>query len=118
VCHAAADSNLTVAIATVSPTIFRTLDLLYSSGRKGESDPNLGDPNLLDSNVVDPNILNEILLHYAAVGRSELSKFRTATSGTSNCSVQGLSLAVKVNATAVSRQETTVRILNLTAMSY
>jgi hypothetical protein len=77
----------------------------YSSGRKGENDHNIVAPNLVDPIVVDPNILDDNLLHFIAVVQSELSKFRTATSGTSNCSVHGSSSAVKVNAFVASRQQ-------------
>ena len=87
----------------------------YFSGRKGENYPNLGVPNWVDHNVVapnlvdpivvNPNILDDNLLHFIAVVQSELSKFRTATSGTSNCIVHGRSCVVKVNTVVVGRQQ-------------
>jgi hypothetical protein len=87
------------------------LGLFNFSGRKGENDGNdcvdhnVVAPNLVDPIVVDRNILDDNLLHFTALVQSELSKFRTATSGTSNCSVQGGSRAVKVNNVVVSRQQ-------------
>ena len=108
-CHAAAVSNMTVAdscqVRCVSPTIFRKLSLFYSSGPEGENDRNLGAPNLVDPNVEDPDILDDNLLRFIATVQSELSKFRTATSGTSKCSVQDRRRPVKVNTVVVSRQQ-------------
>jgi len=62
-------------------------------------------PNLVDPIVVDPNILDGNMLHFIAVVQSELSKFRTATSGTSICSVHIRSSAVKFNTVVASRQQ-------------
>ena len=77
----------------------------YSSGRKGENDHNVVAPNSVDPIVVDPNILDGNLLHFIAVVQSELSKFRTATGGTSICSLHVRSSAVKVNTVVASRQQ-------------
>jgi hypothetical protein len=62
-------------------------------------------PNLVDPIVVDPNIMDGNLLHFITLVRSALSKVRTTTSGTSNCSVRGSSRAVKVNTIVDSRQQ-------------
>jgi len=88
---------------------------LLISGPKGENESNLVyrnwvdhnvvAANLVEPNVVDPNILDDNLLNFIALVESELSKFRTASGGTSKFSVQGRSRAVKINTVVVIRQQ-------------
>jgi len=102
-------------VRCASPTIFRKLGTFYFFGPKGENYRNLGNPNCVDHNVVAPNlvdptvvvpnILDDNLLHFIAVVQSELGKIQTASSETSNCSVEDGSRAVKVNNVVVSRQQ-------------
>ena len=129
VCQPAVDSNLAVAyscyVGCINPTIFRNSFIF--SGRKEKNDPNLGDrnwvyhnvvaPNLVGHIVVDPNILDDDLLHFIALVHCELNKIRTTNTGTSNCTFQGRSLAVKVNTVLPVGNSTTVCIRNLTVIS-
>ena len=129
VCQPAADSNLAVAyschVRCVSPTIFQ--NSFVFSGRKEKNDSNLGDPNwvyhnvvapnLVDHIVVDPNILDDNLLRFIALVHCELNKIRTANTGTSNCSFQGRSRAVKVNTLLPVGNSTTMCMRYLTVIS-
>jgi len=56
-------------------------------------------------NVLDCNVLKDNRLHFIALVHCELNKFRTTTSATSNCSVQGRSRVVNVNTVVASRQQ-------------
>lgn len=61
--------------------------------------------NVIAPSWVDPRVLDDGRLHRSAVVRSELNTFETATSGTSKCSVQSRSCAVKVNTVVFSREQ-------------